>query len=159
MHHFLAIGEFKLELQSGNAQFGSNFTTLLAVWLRNLTDDLENQMSTFFKQHQAFCIILSPCVNSNWSYGQETAKWGHDLCDLHLWPWPFAWTSHRSMVINAENLGIIRRQEHCQKSVTDGRTNRWTKNVLRAAAWSQLKMPRKKVIRNPLICQLFLRYL
>ena len=24
VHHFLAIGEFKLELQSGNAQFGSN---------------------------------------------------------------------------------------------------------------------------------------
>ena len=24
MHNFVAIGEFKLELQSGNAQFGSN---------------------------------------------------------------------------------------------------------------------------------------
>ena len=26
VHHFVAIGEFKLELQSGNAQFGSNWT-------------------------------------------------------------------------------------------------------------------------------------
>ena len=26
VHHFVAIGEFKLELQSGNAQFGSNST-------------------------------------------------------------------------------------------------------------------------------------
>ena len=26
MHHFVAIGEFKLELQSGNAQFGSKST-------------------------------------------------------------------------------------------------------------------------------------
>ena len=25
-------------------------------------------------------------MNSNWSYGPETAKWGHDLCDLDLWP-------------------------------------------------------------------------
>ena len=25
-------------------------------------------------------------MNSNWSYGPETAKWGHDLCYLDLWP-------------------------------------------------------------------------
>ena len=27
VHHFVAIGEFKLELQSGNAQFGSKSTS------------------------------------------------------------------------------------------------------------------------------------
>ena len=43
MHHFIAIGEFKLELESGNAQFGSNSTIFLAVWPCNLTDDLEKQ--------------------------------------------------------------------------------------------------------------------
>ena len=43
MHHFTAIGEFKLELQSGNAQFGSNSTIFLAVWPLNFTDDLEKQ--------------------------------------------------------------------------------------------------------------------
>ena len=32
VHHFVAIGEFKLELQSGNAQFGSNATIFRAVW-------------------------------------------------------------------------------------------------------------------------------
>ena len=32
MHHFVAIGEFKLELQSGNAQFGSKSTIFRAVW-------------------------------------------------------------------------------------------------------------------------------
>ena len=25
-------------------------------------------------------------MNSNWSYGPKTAKWGHDLCDLDRWP-------------------------------------------------------------------------
>ena len=25
-------------------------------------------------------------MNSNWSYRPETAKWGHDLYDLDLWP-------------------------------------------------------------------------
>ena len=43
VHHFVAIGEFKLELQSGNAQFGSKSTIFLAVWHWNLTDDLEKQ--------------------------------------------------------------------------------------------------------------------
>ena len=41
VHHFVAIGELKLELQSGNAQFGSNSTIFRAVRPWNLTDDLE----------------------------------------------------------------------------------------------------------------------
>ena len=43
VHHFIAIGEFKLELQSGNAQSGSKSTIFLAMWPWNLTDDLEKQ--------------------------------------------------------------------------------------------------------------------
>ena len=43
VQHFIAIGEFKLELQSGNAHFGSNSTIFRAVWPWNLTDDLEKQ--------------------------------------------------------------------------------------------------------------------
>ena len=43
MDHFVAIGEFKLELQSGNAQFGSKSTIFRAVWPWNLMDDLEKQ--------------------------------------------------------------------------------------------------------------------
>ena len=43
VHHFVSIGEFKLELQSGNAQFGSKLTIFLAVWPRNFTDDPQKQ--------------------------------------------------------------------------------------------------------------------
>ena len=43
LHHFVAIGEFKLELQSGNAKSGSNSTIFRAVWPYYLTDDLEKQ--------------------------------------------------------------------------------------------------------------------
>ena len=43
VHHFVAIGEFKLKLQSGNAQFGSKSTIFLAAWPCNLTDDLQKQ--------------------------------------------------------------------------------------------------------------------
>ena len=43
VHHFVAIGEFKLELESGNAQSGSNLTLFRVVWPWNLTDDLQKQ--------------------------------------------------------------------------------------------------------------------
>ena len=43
VHHFIAISEFKLKLQSGNTQFGSKSTIFLAVWHWNLTDDLAKQ--------------------------------------------------------------------------------------------------------------------
>ena len=43
VQHFIAIGEFKLDLQSGNAQSGSNSTIFSAVWPWNLTNDLEKQ--------------------------------------------------------------------------------------------------------------------
>ena len=43
VQQFIAIGEFKLELQSRNAQFGSNSKIFRAVWPWNLTYDLEKQ--------------------------------------------------------------------------------------------------------------------
>ena len=43
LQHFIAICEFKLELQSGNAQSRSKSTFFLAVWPWNLTDDLQKQ--------------------------------------------------------------------------------------------------------------------
>ena len=43
VHHFVAIGEFKLQLQSGNAQSGSNATIFRGVRPWNLTADLAIQ--------------------------------------------------------------------------------------------------------------------
>ena len=48
VHHFIAIGEFKLELKSRNAQSGSNSTIFSAVWPWNLADDLEQGKSEGF---------------------------------------------------------------------------------------------------------------
>ena len=41
-----------------------------------------------------------------------------------LWPWPFAWTSGRPMVISPENFVMIRWWEHSEKGETDGQTDR-----------------------------------
>ena len=37
VHHFKAMGEFKLELQSGNAQFGSKSVIFCPLWLLRVT--------------------------------------------------------------------------------------------------------------------------
>ena len=58
MHHFITIGEFKLKLQSGNAQFGSKSAIFCAVWPWNLTNDLEKQWGTSSMLLLALCIIL-----------------------------------------------------------------------------------------------------
>ena len=127
VHHFVVTGEFKLELQSGNAQFGSKSTIFLAAWPWNLTDDLEKQYCTSPEQHQALCIISSSYVNSNCSYGTKTAKLGFDLCDLDLWPWPFAWTSLLSLVITSKTFMMTWCWEYSQKGVTDRRTEPFIK--------------------------------
>ena len=43
VHHFKSIGEFKLELQSANSQFGSKLTIFCPAWPCNLMDDLQKQ--------------------------------------------------------------------------------------------------------------------
>ena len=131
VHHFKAISEFKLELQSRNAQFASKWTIFCPVWPWNLTGDLEKQKGTSPKQCQALCIILSSYVNSNWSYGPETAELGFDLCDLDLWllTLTFAWTSLLSLVITHENFMMIRWWEHCEKGVKDRQTDERTRQT------------------------------
>ena len=54
VHHFLPIGEFKLELQSGNAQFRSKSSIFWAVWPSNLTDDLEKPIGHLFYDTLSF---------------------------------------------------------------------------------------------------------
>ena len=62
LHHFVAIGEFKLELQSGNVQSGSNLTLFRAVWPWNLTDDLQKQYTR-----------KTTRLKSGWGFGQTNS--------------------------------------------------------------------------------------
>ena len=67
MHHFVAISEFKLELQSGNAQFGSKSMIFLAVWPCNLTDDLEKHMTFQNNRAPLLCYFkLCASFRSHW---------------------------------------------------------------------------------------------
>ena len=57
LHHFIAISQFKLKLQSGNARLGSKSAIFCPVWPSNFTDDLEKQQGTSSMLLQASCII------------------------------------------------------------------------------------------------------
>ena len=98
MHHFKAIGEFKPELQSWNAQFGSQSAIFCPVWHLNLMDDLEKQQDTSFILREALCVISKPSVNSNWSYSPEMLNSGQIGDFFPAWP--------RNLTDDPEKKGI-----------------------------------------------------
>ena len=57
VHHSIAIGGFKLELQSGNAKCGSKSAISCPVWPWNLTDGLEKQHGYSYMLLQGLSII------------------------------------------------------------------------------------------------------
>ena len=140
VYHFIANGESKLQLQSGNAQFGSKLTFFLAMWPWNLTDDLENNRAP---------LLSKLCASFHCHMWIQTGVTVRKLLSevmtfvtltFNLWPWTFAWTSCLSMVITPEYFRMIWWQEHCQRGVTHGQTDRQTERNVFRAAWSQLKI-------------------
>ena len=145
VQHFIGIGEFKLELQSGNAQFGSKSAILCPVWPSNLTDDLENNgpplLCDFNRSasfHSRRWIQTGVTVRK-----RSSEVWTSVTLTFDLWSWPFAWTSILSLGITPEKFMMIRWREHSDIGVTDwrtdGRTERQTDRTICRAAWSQLK--------------------
>ena len=53
-----------------------------------------------------------------------------------LWPWPFAWASHLSLVITPENFMMIRWWEHGEKGVTGRGTDVQTDTFEISKIWS-----------------------
>ena len=111
VHHFKSIGELKLKLQPGNAQFGSKSAIFVPCDLEILLKFDPNHrffspcdlwtwktighlFYTTYSILQALCIISNPLVNWNWSYSPETLNSGQNqqfLSRVTLkfdgWPW------------------------------------------------------------------------
>ena len=127
LHHSVAIGEFKLELQSRNAQFGSKSMIFLKLcdhkisWLtlkNNWAPMLSNiKLCASFYHHMWIQTGVTARKRSSWvlTYVNLTCN---------VWPWPFAWTSLSSLVITPENVMMIWWWENSEKCVTDGQTDR-----------------------------------
>ena len=145
VHHFKAIGEFKLELQSGNAQFGSNCD--LEIWrmtFKNNRAPLLSNIKLYASFRHHLWIQTEVTVRKGLSWVMTSVTLTFDL-----WPWPFPWISLLSLVITPENFVMIRWWEHSQKGVTDRQTDRQTdgqtENTICRAAWSQLKINRPRL--------------
>ena len=125
VYDFVAIGEFKLELQSGNAQSRSNSTIFRAVWLeiwrmtlKNNRAPLLSNIKLYASFHHHMWIQTGVTVRKRLSWVVTSVTLTFDL-----WPWTFAWTLLWSLVITPENFMMIRWWEHSQKGVTDRQTD------------------------------------
>ena len=72
MYHFIIICEFTLELQSGNAQSGSNSMIFRAVWPWNLTNRLKKTMGHLFYATSSFVQHFVP--NSGFKLELQSAN-------------------------------------------------------------------------------------
>ena len=132
VHYFIAIGEFKLELQSENSQFGSKSTIFLIMWPWNLTDDLEKWQGTSPKHHQTLCVISSPYMNPTRVTVQKRPN-----CLFFL---PVTLTYDLDLFMDVtfvigNNPWKFQNDTMMETWLTDG----WTDRTIHRAAWSQLK--------------------
>ena len=128
VHNFVAIGKFKMELQSGNANLDQNrrfFVSCdLDIWRMTLKNNRAPllcyfKLCTSFRSHMWIQTGVTVRKWQNWVLTSVTLT-------FDLWPWPFALTSLLSMAITPENFMMVRWQEHSEKGVTDRQTDRQT---------------------------------
>ena len=81
VHHFIAIGDSKLEIQSGNAQFWSKSTIFRAVWPWKTIGHLFYATSSFVHHFVAISDFKLELQSGNAPFGSNsTIFWA-------AWPW------------------------------------------------------------------------
>ena len=118
LHHFVAIGEFKLELQSGDAQFGWNLTIfklcdleICRITLKNNREPLLRNIKLCAPFNHHLSIQTGVTVRKQLSWVLTSVTLNFDL-----WPWPFVWSSPWSLVITPKNFMMIWWWDHSQGS-------------------------------------------
>ena len=129
VHHSKAMGEFILELQSRNAQFGSKSAIFCSVWPWNM-DDLEKKRAPL-RSNIKLCASFHRHM---WIQTGVTIRKG-----LNGFMTSVTLTFCMDITTVNGNNSMIRWQEHCQKGVMSGQTDRQMERSVLRAAWSQLK--------------------
>ena len=88
--HFKSIGELKLKLQSGNAQFGSKLANFLSCVTLKFDGWPWKTIWHLFYTTSSFVHHFKATVNSHGSYSPEMVNSGQNrkffvLCDLKIW--------------------------------------------------------------------------
>ena len=81
VYHLVAIGEFKLELQSGNAQSGSNSTLFIAAWPWKTIEHLFYATSSFVYHLVAIGEFKLELQSGNAQSGSNSTLF------IAAWPW------------------------------------------------------------------------
>ena len=140
VHHSIANGELKMELQSRNMQFGLKLA-FFSMWSWNLTDVLGKQKghplwatSSYVHHFKAICELK---LLELWcGKAQTEAKFALTSVTLtfDIWPWPLAWASLMSMVITPKNFMLTWWKQQNEKGVKsrqlDRRTDRQTEGQM-----------------------------
>ena len=90
VYHFVAIGKFKLELQSGNAQSGSKTGIFCSVWPEfdgwpwKIIGYLFYATPRFVLNFLAICEFRLELWSGNIQFGSKSAIF-FNLCDLETW--------------------------------------------------------------------------
>ena len=90
VHLYKSISEFKLELQSGNAQFGSKSAIVFARVTLKFDRWHWKTIGHLLYTTLSLCIIWRPSVNSSWSCSPEMPNLGQNRrffvpCDHEIW--------------------------------------------------------------------------
>ena len=144
VHHFKAICEFKLELQSGNAQFGSKLAIFCPVWPWNLRDDLKNNNRVPLPCYFKLCASPEmPNLGKNWLFLlQVTLK-------FERWPWKtighLYYATSRFM---HHFVGI----SEFKLNLQSGNAQFWSKSELFVPCDLEIWRMTLKINRAPLLC-------
>ena len=156
MHHFKSIGEFKLELQPGNAQLGSKLAILCPAWPWNFGRSWKT-VGLLFYTTLSFLQHSKSLVYSNWSYNPETLNSGQNWRffvprDLEIW-WMTLKKYRAPLLYYIKFCAVFQSHWYIQPGVTDPET------LISGQKW-QLFVPRDlenwqmtlKNNRAPLLC-------
>ena len=98
VHHFIAISEFKIKLQSGNTQFGSKSAIYCPVWPRNLTDDTKNYRAPLLCRFKLYASFHS----HQWIQTKVTVQKRSVQANITLRPHEAGiWAKHPSLTLPA----------------------------------------------------------
>ena len=90
MHHFNSIGEFKLQIQSGNAQFGSKSAIFLSLLTLKFDGRPWKTIGHLFYTTSSFVHCFKAKIEFKLELQSKTLNIGQNqqifvLCDLEIW--------------------------------------------------------------------------
>ena len=88
VHHFVAIGDLKLEIKSENSESGSNSTIFRVVCPWNLTDDLENKSAPLLNNIKPYASFQHHMCIQTWVTVRKRLNWVVTSVTLTFDLWP-----------------------------------------------------------------------